>query len=71
MIVAAAQLQGCALLITEDLQDGMMLGQVTVRSPFSHAIGEPLAHYATAPKPASRHRPRGRPKRAAVTRSAG
>lgn len=66
MIVAAAQLQDCVLLLTEDLQDGMALGGVTVRSPFTLAVGEPAARYDAAPMIASRHRPRGRPKRAAV-----
>ena len=35
MIVAAAQLQGCVLLLTEDLQDGAVFGAVTVRSLFT------------------------------------
>jgi predicted nucleic acid-binding protein len=64
MIVAAAQLQNCALLLTEDLQDGMAFGGVVVRSPFAPAVGEPAAQYAVAPMAMSRHRPRGRPKRA-------
>src|SRR5271156_1591363 len=34
-IVAAAQMQECAVLLTEDLQDGMAFGEVTVRSPFT------------------------------------
>ncbi|HZM34641.1 MAG TPA: PIN domain-containing protein, partial [Burkholderiales bacterium] len=33
MIVGAAQLQDCVLLLTEDLQDGAAYGAVTVRSP--------------------------------------
>ena len=60
LVVAAAQLQGCALLLTEDLQDGMAFGQVTVRSPFTLKAGEPIAQYAVVTA-ASRHRPRGRP----------
>jgi predicted nucleic acid-binding protein len=64
MIVAAAQLQNCDLLLTEDLQDGMALGGVTVRSPFTLALGEPAPRYDVAPITTSRHRPRGRPKRA-------
>jgi predicted nucleic acid-binding protein len=63
MIVAAAQLQDCVLLLTEDLQDGMLLGSVTVRSPFAHSVGEPAAKYDVAPQAISRHRPRGRPRR--------
>lgn len=63
MVVGAAQLQGCAVLLTEDLQDGALYGNVRVRSPFTLEAGEPAAEYAVTPVVASRHRPRGRPKR--------
>ncbi|OGA53498.1 MAG: hypothetical protein A3G24_22095 [Betaproteobacteria bacterium RIFCSPLOWO2_12_FULL_62_13] len=63
MVVAAAQLQDCALLLTEDLQDGVVFGDVTVRSPFTLDVREPAAAYAAAPEPKPRHRSRGRPKR--------
>jgi predicted nucleic acid-binding protein len=63
LVVAAAQLQGCALLLTEDLQDGGVYGGVTVRSPFTLALGEAVAAYAAVPVATSRHPPRGRPKR--------
>ncbi len=63
MIVAAAQLQGCALLLTEDLQDGAVYGGVTVRSPFTLDVREPLPAYATLPAATSRHRGRGRPRK--------
>ena len=65
MVVAAAQLQDCAVLLTEDLQDGGVFGTLTVRSPFTLAVEEPTPAYAVA-QLASRHRPRGRPKRSAV-----
>jgi len=65
MVVAAAQLQDCTLLLTEDLQDGAVFGTVTVRSPFTLEVREPAAQYAAAPAIASRHRPRGRPRRTA------
>ncbi|HET6493222.1 MAG TPA: hypothetical protein VFG44_09625, partial [Burkholderiales bacterium] len=66
MVVAAAQLQGCALLLTEDLQDGVVFGGMTVRSPFTLDVREPVATYAAMPAMMPRHRPRGRPaKRAA------
>jgi len=64
MVVAAAQLQDCALLLTEDLQDGAVLETVTVRSPFTLAAGEQAAAYAPA-RAVSRHRPRGRTRRRA------
>jgi len=66
MVVAAAQLQECTVLLTEDLHDGAAFGTVTVRSPFTLEVGEPAAQYAVRPLAASRHRPRGRPKRAAA-----
>lgn len=61
MVVGAAQLQGCAVLLTEDLQDGAVFDGVTVHSPFRLGVREPAVAYAAASKP--RHRPRGRPKR--------
>ena len=63
MVVAAAQLQDCQLLLTEDLQDGAVFGTVTVRSPFTLAVEEARAAYRAPPVAASRHRPRGRPRR--------
>lgn len=65
LIVGAAQLQDCTLLLTEDLQDGAVFGTVTVRSPFTLDVREPAAQYAAAPAVAIRHRPRGRPRRTA------
>jgi predicted nucleic acid-binding protein len=63
MIVAAAQLQNCALLLTEDLQDGWSCGGVTVCSPFNTQIANEPARYLTTPAPVSRHRRPGRPRR--------
>jgi predicted nucleic acid-binding protein len=65
LIVAAAQLQDCLVLLTEDLQDGMVFGTLAVRSPFSPVIEEPVAAYHVA-RAAPLHRPRGRPKRVAA-----
>lgn len=62
LIVAAARLQGCSLLLTEDLQDGAVLAGVTVRSPFTSTIAEASALYHSLPTVASRHRKRGRPR---------
>lgn len=70
MIVAAAQLQRCELLLTEDLQDNGVYGTVTVRSPFTLAVREAAARYAMQPRIASPHRPRGRPRRAIATGAA-
>jgi predicted nucleic acid-binding protein len=63
LVVGAAQLQGCALLLTEDLQDGGAYGSVKVRSPFTLDLGEPATAYTVVAVVASRHPPRGRPKR--------
>lgn len=65
MIVAAAQLQDCALLLSEDFQDGAVFGGVTVRSPFTLDVREPAAAYAAVAVAASPHRRRGRPRKAA------
>jgi hypothetical protein len=64
LIVAAAQLQGCALLLSEDLQDGGDDGGVTVRNPFTLEVSEPAATYAVSAVATRRHPQRGRPKRA-------
>lgn len=61
-VVGAAQLQDCALLLTEDLQNGAVLDGVTVRSPFTLAVEESRAMYSL-PSTAQPHRPRGRPRK--------
>ncbi len=63
LVVGAAQLQGCGLLLTEDLQEGAVYGGVTVRSPFKLAIGEAVARYVAVPVAVRRHKSRGRPRR--------
>jgi len=63
LIVAAAQVQSCSMLLTEDLGDGEAMGMVRVVNPFLHAVGEPTADYIVA-SALPIHRPRGRPRRA-------
>lgn len=63
MVIAAAQLQDCALLLSEDMQDGAAFGSVTVRSPFTLDVEEERASYTPATA-VPLHRPRGRPRRA-------
>jgi predicted nucleic acid-binding protein len=63
LVLAAAQLQACVLLLSEDLQDGAVYGSVTVRSPFTLALGEDAAAYLAAPRAVAQHRSRGRPAR--------
>jgi predicted nucleic acid-binding protein len=60
LIVAAAQLQACAVLLSEDMQDGMSFGSVRVRNPFRSEAHEDRAQYIVA-TPEPRHRGRGRP----------
>ena len=66
LIVAAAQMQGCSVLLTEDLHDGTAFGNLVVRSPFTLEVREPAAAYGATPQLASLHRPRGRPRRTAL-----
>ena len=69
LIVAAAQSQGCPILLSEDFQDGMRFDETTVVNPFTTGIAEAPASYAV-PKPISRHRSRGRPARRKAQTSA-
>lgn len=65
LTVSAAQLQGCSVLLTEDLHDGAVFGSVTVRNPFALSVSDELATYEPGglePPPYPR---RGRPRRAA------
>ena len=64
MIVAAAQLQNCAILLSEDFQDGMVFGGVAVRNPFAPRVAEQNVEYAVPRMAVARHRPRGRPRAA-------
>jgi len=63
LIVAAAQLQDCDVLLTEDLQAGARFGRVLVRNPFETAVREPAGNYVATERLPSRHRPRGRPRK--------
>jgi hypothetical protein len=68
LIVGAAQLQNCALLLSEDLQNGAVYGGVTVRNPFSIGVAEALASYAVTPARVPGHPRRGRPRRVGAAR---
>lgn len=63
LIVAAAQLQNCSVLLTEDLQHRAIYGSVMVQNPFMAAISEDTAVYAVTPTRSTRHPQRGRPRR--------
>jgi predicted nucleic acid-binding protein len=49
LIVGAAQLQNCTVLLSEDLQDHSAFGGVTVRSPFTLMLNEPVALMSCRP----------------------
>jgi len=70
LVVAAAQLQGCAMLLTEDLQTGAVYGAVTVCSPFEISASEMPSRYLIDPATRAGHPGRGRPRkqRAAAAR---
>jgi len=44
-MVAAALMQDCLVLLSEELQEGAVFGPLAVRSPFSSVIGEAPAEY--------------------------
>jgi predicted nucleic acid-binding protein len=62
MVVAAAELQECALLLTEDLQHGLACGSVRICNPFEAQVDETTPAYATRWEPVPRHRAPGRPR---------
>jgi predicted nucleic acid-binding protein len=66
LIVAAARVQGCTTLLTEDLQHAASYVGVTVCSPFVAQVADVRAAYEQAPSLVSRYRGRGRPRRQAA-----
>lgn len=64
-IVAAAHMQSCKVLLSEDFQDGMAFGQVIVRNPFAVRVEERGDDHRVPFVPRPRHRGRGRPTRSA------
>jgi len=63
MVVAAALLQDCLILLSDELPDGAVFGQLAVRSPYTSLLEEPAAEYAVA-RAVPLHRARGRPRNA-------
>jgi hypothetical protein len=49
LVVAAAQLRACTVLLTEALQDGCAYGTVTVLNQFTTGVAEARASYESAP----------------------
>ncbi|MFO1467861.1 MAG: PIN domain-containing protein [Steroidobacteraceae bacterium] len=62
LIVAAAQLQDCEILLTEDLQEGMRFGQVVAQNPFHLRVSEVRASSQELEVDVPRHRRPGRPR---------
>lgn len=56
LVVAAAQRQGCVVLLTEDLQHGMRFGAVEVMSPFKVGVEERLPAPFATPRSSARGR---------------
>lgn len=63
LIVGAAQLQRCAVLLTEDLQHGALYGSVMVQNPFFSGVSEGTAAYRVTRVSTVGHPRRGRPRR--------
>jgi predicted nucleic acid-binding protein len=63
LVVAAAQVQHCLMVLSEDMQDGADYGGVIVRSPFTLRIAEEAGAYTLPLRQPSPHRGRGRPRR--------
>jgi predicted nucleic acid-binding protein len=66
-VVAAALMQDCVILLSDELPDGAVFGALAVRNPYSTVLEEPPAAYAIAPL----HRPRGRPRSATASSARG
>jgi predicted nucleic acid-binding protein len=70
LIVASAQMQGCSILLTEDLQDRAVIGSLTVRSPFTLGVADDLAAYWPREPTVRVHPRRGRPRKPRATGTA-
>jgi predicted nucleic acid-binding protein len=64
MIIAAAQLQDCDVLLSEDLQAGARFGGVAICNPFAEKLAEPPIAYKQ--RALTRHRSPGRPRKRAA-----
>jgi predicted nucleic acid-binding protein len=69
-VVAAAQMQDCLILLSDELPDAAVFGALAVRTPYGALLEEPAAEYAVA-RAAPLHRPRGRPRRATASSGRG
>jgi len=69
-IVAAALMQDCLILLSDELPDGAVFGALAVRNPYNAVLEEPAPEYAVA-RAAPLHRPRGRPRGAKASSAQG
>ena len=69
-VVAAALLQDCLILLTDQMPDGTVFGALAVRSPYSPVLEEPSAGYSVR-RAEPLHRPRGRPRTARASSARG
>ncbi len=63
LVAAAASIQSCSIILSEDFQDGMIIGSARVLNPFTHHVSEPASLYALQPRVRPVHRSRGRPRK--------
>jgi predicted nucleic acid-binding protein len=56
LIAGAAQVQGCSILVTEDLQHGMLLAGLRVINPFADAVSETVLTPRLPPRRSRRSR---------------
>lgn len=63
LVVAAAQMQGCAMLLSEDLGHRVRHGSVRVHNPFIDEIQDSQTPMYATPSVERRHPARGRPRR--------
>lgn len=66
-VVAAALMQDCLILLSDELPDGAVFGVLAVRSPYSAVLEEARGEYTIEPL----HRPRGRPRGATASSARG
>ena len=69
-VVAAALMQDCLILLSDELPDGAVFGALAVRNPYAAVLEEPAAEYAVA-RAVPLHRPRGRPRGARASSARG
>jgi predicted nucleic acid-binding protein len=71
LVISAAQVQGCVLVLSEGMEDGSEYAGVVVRSAFTLKIEDERGAYTLPTREMSRHRGRGRPRRTRTATATG